>query len=177
MFGCDISYNRDATRYHILLEVRPSAILQSNVIAHCEIVRMRAWVDLALMFLTFFLSIVWNVEVGIVVSVIISLLLVVHRSSRTRMTILVSFIPLHSPLLDVELMLPQGRIPGTTRWKPITDNPEAMEDVPGALIVRLRENLHFGALGVILLLPCQRSNGTSLNSEYFTAKRYCFSSL
>lgn len=51
---------------------------------------MRAWVDLALMTLTFVLSIVWNVEVGIGVSLVISLLLVVHRSSKTRMTILVS---------------------------------------------------------------------------------------
>jgi MFS superfamily sulfate permease-like transporter len=53
---------------------------------------MRAWADLALMSLTFFFSIIWDVEVGIVVSVIISLLLVVHRSSKTRMTLLVSFL-------------------------------------------------------------------------------------
>ena len=52
--------------------------------------RMRAWIDLALMSLTFFLTIIWNVEIGIAVSVVISLLLVVHRSSRTRLTILVS---------------------------------------------------------------------------------------
>lgn len=51
--------------------------------------RMAAWVDLSLMSLTFFSSIIWDVEVGIVVSVIVSLLLVVHRSSKTRMTILV----------------------------------------------------------------------------------------
>lgn len=51
---------------------------------------MSAWVDLSLMTLTFVFSIVWNVEVGVVVSLIISLLLVVHRSSKTRMTILVS---------------------------------------------------------------------------------------
>jgi len=50
---------------------------------------MRAWVDLTLMVLTFILSIVWNIEVGVVVSLVISLLMVVHRSSRTRMTILV----------------------------------------------------------------------------------------
>lgn len=50
---------------------------------------MGAWVDLALMFLTFVFSIVWNVEVGIVSSLIISLLMVVHRSSKTRMNILV----------------------------------------------------------------------------------------
>jgi len=86
--------------------------------------KMEAWIDLTLMFLTFTCSIVWDVEVGIVVSVILSLLLVVHRSSKTRMTIL-------------------GRIPGTDRWKPISENPEAEEDIPGALIVRLRENLDF----------------------------------
>ena len=55
--------------------------------------RMRAWIDLLLMSLTFFLTIIWNVEIGIAVSVVISLLLVVHRSSRPRMTILVSPLP------------------------------------------------------------------------------------
>ena len=51
---------------------------------------MEAWVDLAIMSLTFFLSIVYNIEVGVVASLVFSLLLVVHRSSKTRMTILVS---------------------------------------------------------------------------------------
>ncbi|KAI6029335.1 hypothetical protein PISMIDRAFT_493515 [Pisolithus microcarpus 441] len=82
-----------------------------------------AWTDLAMMFITFFLSVIWNIEIGIVVSLIISLLLVIRRSSKTRMTIL-------------------GRIPGTDQWRPVTDNPEA-EDVPGALIVRIRESLDF----------------------------------
>ena len=39
----------------------------------------------------------------------------------------------------------QGRIPGTSKWKPVNENPEAEEDVPGALIVRLRDNLDFGS--------------------------------
>ena len=39
----------------------------------------------------------------------------------------------------------QGRIPGTDRWKPIDDNPDAEEDASGVLIVRIRENLDFGA--------------------------------
>ena len=46
-----------------------------------------------LMSLTFFLTIIWNVEIGIAVSVVISLLLVVRRSSRPRMTILVCMPP------------------------------------------------------------------------------------
>jgi len=53
-------------------------------------IRMGAWIDFGLMTLTFFLSIFYNVEVGIIVSLIISLLLVVRRSSKTRMKILVS---------------------------------------------------------------------------------------
>ncbi|THH27826.1 hypothetical protein EUX98_g6364 [Antrodiella citrinella] len=87
--------------------------------------RMRAWVDLTLMTLTFLFTIIWNVEIGIAVSVVISLLLVVHRSSKTRMAVM-------------------GRIPGTERWKSIADEDEdVVEDVPGVLIIRLRENLDF----------------------------------
>ncbi|KAH9949279.1 sulfate anion transporter, partial [Amylocystis lapponica] len=86
--------------------------------------KLRSWMDLLLMALTFFFTIVWNVEIGIAVSIVISLLLVVRRSSKTRMTIL-------------------GRIPGTDRWTSIDENPEAEEDVAGALIVRIRENLDF----------------------------------
>ncbi|TFK28916.1 endoplasmic reticulum protein [Coprinopsis marcescibilis] len=85
---------------------------------------MAAWVDLAVMLMTFTLSIVWDLEAGIVISMVVSLLLVVHRSSKTRMTIL-------------------GRIPGTDRWKPIKENPEAEESVSGVLIIRIRENLDF----------------------------------
>ncbi|CCM02968.1 uncharacterized protein FIBRA_05083 [Fibroporia radiculosa] len=85
---------------------------------------LRSWVDLSLMALTFVLTIFWNLEIGIAVSLVISLLLVVHRSSKTRMTIL-------------------GRIPGTDVWKPVDENPEAQEDAAGVLIVRIRENLDF----------------------------------
>lgn len=63
------------------------------------VVRMSAWADLALFTLTFVLCIVWSVEVGVVVSLIVSLLMVVHRSSKTRLTILVRFVLLlHRPL-------------------------------------------------------------------------------
>jgi MFS superfamily sulfate permease-like transporter len=45
------------------------------------------------MALTFLLTTLWSVEVGVAVSVTISLLLVVHRSSRARMSILVGCKP------------------------------------------------------------------------------------
>jgi len=86
--------------------------------------RMGAWIDLALMLLTFALTIGWSVEVGVAVSIVISLLLVIHRSSKARLMIL-------------------GRIPGTDRWRPISEDPEAMEDASGTLIIRIRENLDF----------------------------------
>ncbi|KAG8801370.1 hypothetical protein FRC17_006668, partial [Serendipita sp. 399] len=83
-----------------------------------------SWTDLALMALTFVLTTLWSVEVGVAVSVTISLLMVVHRSSRARMSIL-------------------GRVPGTDKWRPLTESPDAEEEVPGVLIVRIRENLDF----------------------------------
>ncbi|KAG8899229.1 hypothetical protein FRC00_001742 [Tulasnella sp. 408] len=86
--------------------------------------KAKAWVDFGLMLLTFLSTLLWSVEVGIVVSVTVSLLLVVRESSKTSLKIL-------------------GRIPGTNRWKPIDENPEAQEDIPGVLIVRLRESLNF----------------------------------
>ncbi|KAH9976090.1 sulfate anion transporter [Lactifluus volemus] len=86
--------------------------------------KMRSWIDMTLMSLTFILTIIWSVQVGVTVSLIISLLLVVRRSSKTRMTIL-------------------GHIPGTDRWEPIDESPGAEEDTPGVLIVRIRENLDF----------------------------------
>ncbi|KAG8917829.1 hypothetical protein FRC01_002180, partial [Tulasnella sp. 417] len=86
--------------------------------------KAKAWVDFGLMLLTFVSTLFWSVEVGIVVSVTVSLLLVVRESSKTSLKIL-------------------GRIPGTNRWKPIDENPEAEEDIPGVLIVRVRESLNF----------------------------------
>lgn len=103
---------------------------------------MSAWVDLTLMSLTFFLSILWNIEVGVITSLVISLLLVVHRSSKPRMTILVR--QCHPFYQYTTLILLKGRIPGTDRWKPVKDDPEAEEPTEGTLIVRIRENLDFG---------------------------------
>lgn len=51
--------------------------------------RMRSWVDLALMIVTFAFTLFWSVEVGVVVSVTASLLLVVHKSSKAHIKILV----------------------------------------------------------------------------------------
>jgi len=92
--------------------------------------KMGAWVDFSLMLLTFVATVVWNVEVGIAVSVAVSLLLVVKNSSKAHIKIL-------------------GRMPGTELWKPVDENPEAEEDIRGVLIVRIRQNLDFANTGYL----------------------------
>ncbi|KAF5375547.1 hypothetical protein D9615_009135 [Tricholomella constricta] len=55
-------------------------------------------------------------------------------------------------------VLLEGRIPGTDRWKPISDNPEAEENVAGALIIRIRENLDFERLRRLELYGVHKSH-------------------
>lgn len=93
--------------------------------------------------ITFITTLLFSIEVGIVTSIICSLLLLVHKSSRPRLTILVRPFP-YFEYRDRLIRNIKGRIPGTSRWKPVNEVPEAEEDVPGALIVRLRDNLNFG---------------------------------
>ena len=165
MPGRDISFEWNSSWGPLLHEV--SANISGDV--HCLLVdRMQSWIDLGLMGLTFVLSMIWNVEVGIVVSMVLSLVLVVHRSSKTRMTILVSIDRLCQ--LHV-LTYPKGRIPGTDRWKSINENPEAEEDVPGVLIVRIRDNLDFGqsSCRMFLLIPWHhvKANTAQLKGTHF----------
>ena len=61
-----------------------------SLIGTAPALRLRSWMDLSLMALTFALTIFWDLEMGIAVSLVISLVLVVHKSSKPRMTILVS---------------------------------------------------------------------------------------
>jgi len=48
--------------------------------------------ELSLMNLTLILTLIWSVEVGVLSSIALSLLLVVKKSSQTRMSILVSLL-------------------------------------------------------------------------------------
>lgn len=88
--------------------------------------KMRAHNDLALMFLTFALTIAYNIEVGVLVSFVVSLLMVVRRSSKVRISIL-------------------GRVPGTNKWSAISEDPDAQElpSWTGVLVIAIRESLDF----------------------------------
>ena len=90
MFGVDHNTGRDSGGFGILLEVSTTTQLILGTLNPASAYRMRSWIDLALMFLTFTLTIGWSVEVGVAVSIVISLLLVIYRSSKARLMILVS---------------------------------------------------------------------------------------
>jgi len=73
---------------------------------------MRAWVDFSLMMTTFIFTLLWSVEVGIVVSVTVSLLLVVRNASKTSIKILVSYV-----LAGVQLIVSNAcEIVGQNSW-------------------------------------------------------------
>ncbi|ORX96055.1 hypothetical protein K493DRAFT_329674 [Basidiobolus meristosporus CBS 931.73] len=90
--------------------------------------RIRAVTDLALMVLTFVLTIAVGIEVGTFVSISLALLTLVKRSTRPSITIL-------------------GQIPGSyDKFKPIRDFPEAVH-AEGLLILKIDEPLHFANSG------------------------------
>jgi MFS superfamily sulfate permease-like transporter len=67
--------------------------------------RMSAWTDLVMMCLTFIFTVAWSVEVGIIVSVTASLLIIVRRSSMTHIKILVRSPPLFgASMIDMKPM-------------------------------------------------------------------------
>jgi len=65
----------------------------------------------------------------------------------------------------------KGRIPGTDRWKPLKENPEAEESVAGVLIVRIRENLDFGQFVIFLLFSSTKPMYV-FHSQHSSIKRF-----
>ncbi|RSH94758.1 hypothetical protein EHS25_004564 [Saitozyma podzolica] len=89
---------------------------------------MRAWTDFLQMTGTFILTLLFSIETGLVASVVFSLILVVQKSTQTRIKII-------------------GRLPNTEEWVPIDEDEAAQEELPGVLVVRIRENLNFANTG------------------------------
>ncbi|KAM0755617.1 hypothetical protein T439DRAFT_320323 [Meredithblackwellia eburnea MCA 4105] len=97
--------------------------------------KMQAWVDGGLMLLTFVLTFFVGVETGIVVSVAVSMVLCIKQSASMRVSIL-------------------GRVPGTQYYEPLDDDDDdgllPGEEIPGVLIVRLRDSsLTFANAGAL----------------------------
>eukprot|EP01119_Soliformovum_irregulare_P021838 TRINITY_DN7345_c0_g1_i2.p1 TRINITY_DN7345_c0_g1~~TRINITY_DN7345_c0_g1_i2.p1 ORF type:complete len:373 (+),score=133.47 TRINITY_DN7345_c0_g1_i2:1199-2317(+) len=85
--------------------------------------RMKGWKDLAIMLLTFFITLFASVELGILVGLGISMLLLVKNNTRLHISL-------------------YGHIPGTTKYKKLDKHPEAqrIEDIT---ILSLTDSLFF----------------------------------
>ncbi|WVQ93512.1 hypothetical protein IAU59_000586 [Kwoniella sp. CBS 9459] len=90
--------------------------------------KMKAWTDFMQMTGTFLLTLFFSMELGLVASVVLSLILVIQKSSQPRIQII-------------------GRVPNTDRWEPVDEDEDAQEEIPGVLVVRIRESLSFANTG------------------------------
>ncbi|KAF1811662.1 sulfate transporter [Eremomyces bilateralis CBS 781.70] len=91
--------------------------------------RIRGWSELTLMLLIFLATVFWNLKIGIAVGIGVSLLRVLRHSTRPRIQIL-------------------GRVPGTTdKFENAEAEPGRLENIEGALIVKIPEPLTFANTG------------------------------
>ncbi|GHJ83886.1 hypothetical protein NliqN6_0288 [Naganishia liquefaciens] len=92
--------------------------------------KVRAWTDFLQACMTFILTLFLSVEIGLVASVCFSLILVIRKSTQARIKIL-------------------GRLKDSDQWIPVDEHPDedVEEDIPGVLVVRIRENLNFANTG------------------------------
>jgi len=91
--------------------------------------RARAWVELALLFITASVSFIFNAQTGLLLSIVISIFIVMKHTSEPRAQVL-------------------GRIPGSNKFKDRRQFPEAVP-VPGMLILRLRESIYFANMNML----------------------------
>ncbi|MBW0534737.1 hypothetical protein O181_074452 [Austropuccinia psidii MF-1] len=98
--------------------------------------KLNGWTELALMTFTFFLTLAFDIKTGILISVGVSLILTVKDATGIRVRIL-------------------GRNPISHTWEPIDPKKtqteesarEIEEEIPGVLIVKIRESLSFANAG------------------------------
>lgn len=81
-------------------------------------------------------------------SVVFSLILVIQSTSQPRIKII-------------------GRVPGTNEWVPIDEDESAQEEIPGVLVVRIRESLSFANTGQLKERLRRVSRPVVLRSSYF----------
>lgn len=97
---------------------------------------LKGWTEIALMTFTFLLTLVYDIKTGIIISAVVSLILTVKDATAMRVRIL-------------------GRDPITHTWEPIDTKKtqseevarEIEEEIPGVLIVKIRESLSFANIG------------------------------
>ncbi|EGG08907.1 uncharacterized protein MELLADRAFT_77271 [Melampsora larici-populina 98AG31] len=97
--------------------------------------KLRGWTELALMTFTFLITLVYEVKTGIIMSVAVSMVLTIKDATAIRVRIL-------------------GKDPISQSWEPIDPlrheaeaELETDDEIPGVLIVKIRESLSFANAG------------------------------
>ncbi|KAJ1549350.1 Solute carrier 26, partial [Cladochytrium tenue] len=99
------------------------------------ILKLRAWNDLGLLLLTFLSTLLVSIEVGTLISVGTSLLLVVQHTTKTRIAILGRTYVVDPASGNVKV-----------KFRSISDKAE-VERIEGSLVIRVEEGLYFGNTG------------------------------
>lgn len=99
------------------------------------IIRLRAWKDLGLLFLTFLSTLFISIESGTLISVGISLLLVVQHTTKTRLAILGQTLVINPATGSLK-----------PKYKSIHEG-ASVEPLDSLLIIRIEEGLFFGNSG------------------------------
>ena len=123
----------------------PKAALASIIlVAACGLIevhdfvflyKLRAWTDVGLLCTTFFVTIIVSIEVGTLISIALSLLLVIKHTTLPRLTI----------LGRAMVVNPTGDI--KSKFRPLEE--EGVCKISGCVIVRLDEGLFFGNVGML----------------------------
>ncbi|KAI9366042.1 sulfate transporter family-domain-containing protein [Zopfochytrium polystomum] len=113
------------------------------------IFRLGAWSDLGLLLLTFLSTLFISIEVGTLISVGTSLLLVVQHTTKTRIAIL-------GKTLVVDPKTGQVKV----KFRSITEKGE-IERIEGSLVIRIEEGLFFGNSGQLK----ERLNRVEMHGE------------
>ncbi|EGF81367.1 hypothetical protein BATDEDRAFT_1263, partial [Batrachochytrium dendrobatidis JAM81] len=100
------------------------------------IFRLHAWGDLGLLLLTFCSTIFVSIEVGTLISVGVSLLLVVKHTTQTRLAI-----------LGKTLVVDPSTGIVKTKFRSMHEQSGKIERIEGGIVVRIEEGMFFGNVG------------------------------
>ncbi|KAH6599947.1 hypothetical protein BASA82_000735 [Batrachochytrium salamandrivorans] len=100
------------------------------------ILRLHAWGDLGLLLLTFCSTIFVSIEVGTLISVGVSLLLVVKHTTQTRLAILGRTLVVDPVFGTVK-----------TKFRSVHEQSGKIERIEGGIVVRIEEGMFFGNVG------------------------------
>ncbi|KAI8833909.1 hypothetical protein BC829DRAFT_422437 [Chytridium lagenaria] len=99
------------------------------------ILRLRAWKDLGLLLMTFLSTLLISIEVGTLISIGTSLLLVIKHTTKTRIVVLGRALVVDPKSGELK-----------TKFRSITETGQ-VEPIEGCLVIRIEEGLFFGNTG------------------------------